>query len=701
MKKIIKKGNYTKQKLIIAVILSILISVVLVSITKNRIWDIAIIFAVIIMFAFLHIIFPIKQIYEFIYKKRYMLAAVLMLYIVIMSYSGSSIGTYAQVIQAEYQEKYYSPILGKNRSIRSDEWGVGTPTSISQGFGDEKYSYYNSKLRGNPTDVLSIVGAPIKDITILGKPFNIGYLLLGPERGLSFAWYGKLIALMLVSFEFYMLISDKKKLISLFGMIITVFSAAVQWWSMLDVILWGMLALVLIDKFMLTKKFSTKVFCTIGLAISAISYVFTFYPAWQIPFAYIYLAVFIWIVWKNRKEFKMNWKDVVLILLAIALVATVGIYYYKNSKETLEIVTNTSYPGERFELGGGGAYVLFSYVYSFLFPYIEIPNPCEFSGMLSIFPIPLIVSIIYILRNRKKEDYAFLIPMILVSLLLSIWTLVPTNSVLAKITMLYMSPGNRVAIPLGLTQIILIIYLISHCKEEDKLIGKKLAVILSVILSTSILSIAIRTDSYHVLGQLKSYICGLIVLVSVYLLFRINVNENKNRIIALLIPIALITGITVHPIQKGISVITEKPVSKEIQKILEEDGENNLWIADNTQFYVSNYLIATGAKVINSTNIYPNFDLYKTVLEEKAEDEDIKSIYYRYAHLNIEIDMNNKLELIHLDSIKLYITTEKLKELGVKYIVSTREDLEKFETEKVDYEQIYAEYGMYIYKLNY
>ena len=35
----------------------------------------------------------------------------------------------------------------------------------------------------------------------------------------------------------------------------------------------------------------------------------------------------------------------------------------------------------------------------------------------------------------------------------------------------------------------------------------------------------------------------------------------------LLIPIALLTGATVNPIQRGISVITEKPVAKKIQEI--------------------------------------------------------------------------------------------------------------------------------------
>ena len=59
----------------------------------------------------------------------------------------------------------------------------------------------------------------------------------------------------------------------------------------------------------------------------------------------------------------------------------------------------------------------------------------------------------------------------------------------------------------------------------------------------------------------------------------------------------------------------------------------------------------------------------------------------------------NKVELLYEDSIKLYLTPEKVKELGIKYIVSTR-DVREFDTENVDFEQIYNEQGVSIYKVN-
>lgn len=702
------KGKYTKPKVVIAIIVSILIATALVFSMSTSILDRIPVFAIIICFILLHFIFKVKDIYEFIYKKRYLLAILFMVYVVIMGYSGSSVGTYAEVVQGEYQEKYYTPILGKYRSIRSDEWSVNTPIYTSQAVDeDNRYAYNNDNLRGTQTDMSSIGNAPVLDISLLGKPLNLGYILLGSERGLSFLWYGKLTLLVLISFEFCMLISNKKKLISLLGMFLITFSAATQWWYCTEYFIWGMLVLVLFDKFMLAKNKKNKILCALGIFISGLSYIFIFYPAWQLSFGYIYLAVFIWICIKNRKEYKFSWFDISLVVTVLTLIALIVVRYFIKSSDALSMIMNTDYPGERFELGGGkdAAKVAFSYVYSFLFPYININNPCEYSGMISMFPIPMVVAVIYLIKNIRNKDkhmWEFLIPMLAVSILLGTWTFITTNKLFAKITFLYMVPANRMAVPLGITQILLLIYMMGNIKKEDIIIkNKALAIILTIISSIFIVYMAQKTDIDNAMKGIRLYICGLINLFTIYQIYNIDKEKNRNILIGILIPIAIITGTTVNPIQRGIGALTSKPIAKEVQKIVTEDPENNMWIVDSTNFYIPNYILANGAKVINSTNIYPNFNLYETVLGEKAQNKETKLIYNRYAHLNIEISNENKLELLYQDSIKLYLTTEKLKELGVKYIVSVREGLEKFETPQINYEKMYEGYGMYIYKLKY
>lgn len=707
--KFFSKDKYIVTKNIIAIVIALALATLLVVIKPIKIWDRLPIFAFIIWFPMIHLIFKVKDIYEFIYKKRFIIAALFMVYVTIMGYSGSSVATYREIIQGEYQEKNYQTILGDYRSIRSDEWCVNLPIYMSQSLDRENpYGYFNDNLRGTNTDMSTIGNAPVLDISIIGKPLNIGYLILGPERGLAFSWYGKLTLLALVTFEFCMMITNKKKLISLTGMLLLTFSAATQWWYATEYFIWGMLALVLFDKFMLAKNMKIKLLCTLGLFISGLSYIFIFYPAWQLAFGYIYLAVAIWIIAKNRKEYKFKWVDLLLfVIVAILIGAIVGRFLVKSS-EALSTTLNTDYPGERFEIGGGqnAEKIVFSYVYSFLFPYVEMNNPCEFSGMISFYPIPIILAVLFIIKgikNKDKKTFAFIIPMLAVSILFSVWTFFKTNDVLARITFLYMVPATRMAVTLGVTQVLLLIYMMANIDKNTVLIkNDKIRNILIILLNVFIVYMAYKTDNENIIHNFKIFLCGIINLISIYEIFNMDKTKNLNTLIGILIVTAIVTGTTVNPIQKGLSVLTDKPVSKEIQKIVKEDSENNLWVVDDTNFYIPNYVLANGARVINSTNIYPNMELYKTILgEEEANKKEIKLIYNRYAHVNLEIAKENKVELLYSDSIKIYITTEKLKELAVRYILTTRDNLENFDTENEKYEKLYDEFGLYIYRLNY
>lgn len=371
------------------------------------------------------------------------------------------------------------------------------------------------------------------------------------------------------------------------------------------------------------------------------------------------------------------------------------------SKNALNAVMNTDYPGDRFEIGGNALKVVYSYVYSYLFPYIGVNNPSELSGMISLFPIPMILSVVYILRNKKeaKENLVFLIPLLILGVVFGVWSHIPTNKVFARFTLLYMVPATRMAVPLGFTQVLLLIYLLAKVDKNTKLFGKKVAIVITIILEIILMYLAKISDSENLLTPIRLIACGIVLLLQIYLLVNINRKNHKKGLIYTLIIISIITGVTVNPIQKGISVMRDKPVAKEVQKIVTEDKENNLWLVDSTSFYIPNYILASGAKVINSTNIYPNKELFDVVLEEKSELVENRQIYNRYAHITVEITSNeNKVELLYSDSIKLYISVDKVKELNVGYILTTR-NLEELSNEEVKFEEKYNEKGLLIYKV--
>ena len=381
-KELLKKNKRLIYQLLIGLAISIMIAVALeLAIFKNLYHqttaiDRTLIVTAIIYFIGLHVILDIKSMYHFIEKKRYIIALVLLLFLVLLGYSGSSINMYD--IYVPSQEKVNTEVLGKTRPIRSDEWAVNTPLVFSQNM-DEKNNlpYFSSIVRGTQTDMFTVIHAPVADILMLAKPFTSAYFL-GNDIGLSFWWYGRLIALLLVSFEFCMVITKKNKLVSLCGMLMIALAPATQWWYsnfLPDILIYGQLAIVLMDLWLKTDKLKVKILSAIGIFICAISYVFTFYPAWSIPFAYVFLAVFIGLIIQNKKNYHFHKRDALIMAIVILAVAGMGIRYYLISHDTIKSITGTSYPGERFEVGGDGIVNVFGYVYNMFTPYKNMQNP--------------------------------------------------------------------------------------------------------------------------------------------------------------------------------------------------------------------------------------------------------------------------------------------------------------------------------------
>ena len=254
------KEFLSDKRNILILLLDLLLSVVitlrilnnrieLIDIKNINIWLFLLVF-LFISFIFSHFIFNIKELYNFIYKKRYIISLIVLFILVIGKFHGSSIGMWNTYIDPS-DDYSQSTIIGKSRAIRSDEWLVNTPYAFSQQLND--YKYYNDLARAEKTDMFSVIFTPIKDIIILGRPFNIGYLLLGNDYGLSFYWYGRLIALLLVTFEMFMLITNKKKLISLTGAITIAGSAIVMWFYsnyIVDLLISGQLCILLFNAFL-------------------------------------------------------------------------------------------------------------------------------------------------------------------------------------------------------------------------------------------------------------------------------------------------------------------------------------------------------------------------------------------------------------------------------------------------------------------
>ena len=706
IKYFINKDNFTKTKLLIVLVISCILSVLCeytifrIShpeyISKVRMILVAIIFA----FIGIHFVFKISKMYEFIHKNRYKIACAFLLFVMMFKLSGSSIVNFNGLIQSHNDDRKYHTLLGTPRMIRTDEWATSTTYILSQGMGSNQFEYFSDKLRGTDTDMFSVSNSAVFDILMLGRPFQLAFMLFGNDAGLSFYWYIRLVAMLLGSYELCLILTKRNKKVSLCGMLMITFSSAVQWWYCMDTLIWGQIAIVLIDKFMITEKRRTKYLCALGLLISGLSYVFVFYPAWQLSFGYLFLALVIWIMIKNIKygSYKFTKHDILVICITILCLVLLLGRWYMLSKDTLSAEMNTDYPGERQEVGGG-AVNLYSYFYDIFFPKYEFLNPCEYSSMLSFFPIPMLLGLIYVLRNKK--DLHFWIPMLIVSGFLSIWCVYGFPVWLANLTKMSMTTAGRVTITLGTACIYMLIYLMGNFEKEDKLLNRKLTYVLTVLFTAFIAYKAKSTigfaEEFHYLDNFKMLVAGEIFIVAIFGILNINNEKIKNYTMCGLIVISFMSGLTVNPVISTTNIFYTKPVAIKMNEIKDQEPDA-VWVVNDNGWYINDYPLASGIKVLNSTAVYPNKELFKTLLgEEKAEEK--RKIYNRYAHINLQVVNDaTDVELIYADNIALFLNYKDLSKVNVKYILST-EDFEEKDFEEKFYEELYNEDGLYIYKV--
>ncbi len=705
----INKENFTKTKLILVAFISVLVATLCeytifrkthpAFISKNRIMLVSIIF----MFIGIHFVFKLSKMYEFIHKHRYKIACAFLLFVMIFKYSGSSIINFHEytAIQPNFDDTRYHTLLGKARTIRTDEWATSTTYILSQDKAEKPFEYFSNVLRGTETDMFTVANSPVKDILMLGRPFQIGFMLFGNDVGMSFYWNIRLVAMLLGSYELCLILTKRNKKVSLCGMIVITFSAAVQWWYCMDTLLWGQIVIVLIDKFMNTDKKRIKYLCALGILVSGLSYIFVFYPAWQVSFGYVFLALVIFLLFKNIKygKYRFTKHDVLVIFITIICLGLLLLRWYNLSGNTLAAEMNTDYPGERNEVGGG-ALNLYSYFYDIFFPFEDFVSPCEYSSMLSLYPIPLILGLIYVIRNKK--DLHFWIPMLITGMFLTVWCVWGFPEILAKITKMSMSSAGRASIPLGTLCIYLLIYLIGNLKKEDKLLNRKLTYVLSILGVTYIIYRARKTlnivpDFGYYLDKFKLLLGGEIFLVLIFGILNVNNEKIKNYTIYGLIAVAFMSGLNVNPVIRTTDIFYTKPVAIKMQEIRKEDPEA-IWIVneDNGGWYINDYALANGIRTLNSTQLYPNMELFQNLLGDKAEE--YRKIYNRYAHINVEItDKKTDVELLFLDHISIKLNYNDLSKLNVKYILS-KEEFSKDEFFD-NFEEVYNEDGMCIYKV--
>lgn len=663
--------------------------------TYNSIWfDRFSIFFFLSVFIGLHFIFSTNKMYAFIFTRRWLFALLILIYLVGNKYHGDSMSLYDSYahIQEGQGSEYIHPVFGTPRAIRTDEWVVDNPYQLSSQFGDTPFSKYNNVMRGTATlnSILGVYGG----YSTLGKsPFLLAYLFMDTEYAFSFNWFAPMILLFMVSIEVFLIISNRKKLLSVTGAFLIVFSSFYLWWVFPIQLLSAQGAIVCAYYFLQNKNKLLKAAYGIGTAIGASMFITNLYPAWQVPLGYTVLCILIWMIHDNWKMVKsLDKKDWIIFGLSLLfLVTLVGTYFYDISEYT-QSITQTIYPGTRHVNGGYALNKIFYYFHSILYPYKYMDNPSEGSVFLSFFPTPMICAAYLWIKDKRKDWLTG--SLIILSCILLLYSTIELNSFIANITLLSYSTPKRVIDIVGFIQIYFIIIIFSRFEGIKKIHPIKGAIIGVMTAFISMLT----SIKYYPGYASKAYIIVAFIVISLICYCMLTDISTKvlKRVLISLIAISLLTGLTVRPLVKGLDAIYSKPVASKITDIMEKDKDAK-WIAYGGSFILPGFAVACGAPTINSVNIYPNLKLWYNLDVDKKYEE----IYNRFAHINLNFIKNDtSMELIQADYFTLNLSYKDIYKTGARYILSLSK-LEKSPINNVSFELIYDEYNCYIYKINY
>ena len=281
---------------------------------------------------------------------------------------------------------------------------------------------------------------------------------------------------------FLKMLTNGDSKVSKWGTIIIGFSSAALTGMNFDIITFGEIFLIFLNKITDSEiskgetekeKNLKKFLYFIGMLIAIVAYIFTFNLSMVISFGYLFLALAIWICIKNRKKYKFSKKAILAITLSIAFVI-IAIFLVEHFTNMFSQSMKMYKVGEK----GNALTYHFSYIYNFIMPYKDSGSNLELASMMSIFPVPIIMAMFYLYKKEKHEEFLF--PILCVITLEIVWSMINLPEFLSTITGLKLVTVKDASLAVALANIYIYLYMFANVKEEA--ISFKSAIRITILL---------------------------------------------------------------------------------------------------------------------------------------------------------------------------------------------------------------------------
>ena len=563
-------------------------------------------------------------------------------------------------------------LLGSPREVRSDEWLIQTPWIFSQALRRPAFSASNPNVGSDVTPL--VTNLPVRHWSTWFRPQMWPFFLLNPERAFAFYWNFKTFGLLLTAFLFFGVLSNRKTLLDLAGATFLTFSPFVQWWLSTPTALPEMLAMVLFALWLVAIVVRATVrwqvaLASIGLIIATENFIFCCYPRFQIPLAYLAIALALaMLAGLKRAEDLRNFR-VACLGLALLSVLLVTRQWWRDIAEIVRITSTLSYPGQVRFTGGGFEWR------RFFDPFLEfsmtgdrfpekLENASEAAGFLFLAPILALCAIGKFIRG--KLDRMLVIPLVLIGFAVVYMAVgIPTS--LATVSgWSYVSPV-RAQVLIGVaTSILLVRWLASgeersHSQTTRWLVFGGLVLLLLPLLRLT----NVGLDHF----ETPSVVAATAIF---FALVSFGIWQRSVIAVCLLLIVPQFYACAlVNPVARGVPAITQSPLFHWLKQARENRSDGNWIVLGNTfraQLFPE-FIKATGADVLGGMRCNPDYQMLR-IVDPMGKYRNLTD-RYAWIHFN-KLDGDTPIVEAaegYAYEIKIPLRADLLDQLNVKHIL--------------------------------
>ncbi len=564
-------------------------------------------------------------------------------------------------------------LLFQPQSIRTDEWLVWTPAALSQARQIPRFPIENPNLGAGRAPLL--LNLPVAYYTTWFRPQLWGFFILDFERGFSFCWFAKIFGLLLATAWFLRQLGVRSRGLALFGGLWIFLS--LQWWlsspAMLPEMIatWAICTGCAIQFFTRTSTWRLAIAFT-GFVYCGVNFVLCSYPPAQIPLLYLMAAIVVGFVLEHRQkgEFFHLQRGILLVGVAVATVAIVLVPYWIDIRPTLDLVSQTGYPGARRSTGGAlSIFKLFSGLTGFFQTKQSVPsvykNITVTSHSYPIWPAAVLAVVVARYRQRLSISPLFIALTALI-VCLSLYCVVPWPAWILRSTLFSFSTEHSARLALEIANIFLACLFLDRYRVPVFTLSGIFAAVAAFSVAIGLLFWTTSLQKSNLFPNRWQIVLSFLASVALLVLFF--GQKRRSLFPLLLIGLLVLTNGSVNPVMRGLSPLLDSEGFRVVDKIHRTDPDSK-WIVYH-DLALPELVKATGAHVLNGFKIVPDLDFLRRFDPMRRAN----FVYNRYGHLVCELpEYPGEIEFrfVAADYYILYLSPgdSELRDIGCRYVV--------------------------------